>query len=51
MTEEEFHRMSLSHLIPPAKLIDPKSMPIGKKLWDQDVWFRDPISKNKAGKK
>lgn len=50
ITEEEFHRMSLAHLIPPANFTDPKSMPVGKKLWDQDIWFRDPFFKDKAAK-
>lgn len=41
MTEEEFHEIALSHLIPPAKAIDPKILPQGQKLWDQDSWYRE----------
>jgi len=41
ITEDEFNKIALSHLIPPARLIDPKKLPEGKKLWDQDQWYRE----------
>lgn len=41
ITEEEFNNISLSHLIPPAKTINPESLKVGEKLKDQDGWFRE----------
>lgn len=41
MGEEEFNDIAARHLIPPAKYIDPKRLKEGKKLWDQDLWFRE----------
>ncbi len=41
ITEEEFDEIVLKHVIPPAEPIDPKTLPEGSKLWDQDLWFRD----------
>ena len=41
ITEEEFNKIVLKHLIPPAKPIDPSTLPLGDKLWDQDLWFRE----------
>ena len=41
MPEDEFNDICLKHVIPPAKPVDPKTIPDGDKLWDQDLWFRD----------
>lgn len=41
ITEDEFDQIALKHVIPPFEPIDPKTLPEGKKLWDQDRWFRD----------
>lgn len=41
MTEDEFNEIVLKHLIPPAKPIDPSTIPKGSKLWDQDLWYRE----------
>lgn len=41
ITEEEFNEIVAKHLIPPAPHIDPATLPVGKKLWDQDMWFRE----------
>lgn len=41
ITEEEFNNIALMHVIPPARPIDPKTLPEGDKLWDQDLWFRE----------
>jgi len=41
MSEDEFNDICLKHVISPAKPIDPKTIPEGDKLWDQDLWFRD----------
>ena len=41
MSEDEFNDICLKHVIPPASPIDPKTIPDGDKLWDQDLWFRD----------
>jgi N-acetyl sugar amidotransferase len=41
ISEDEFNEIVLKHLIPPAIHIDPTTLPIGKKLWDQDMWFRE----------
>lgn len=41
MNEEEFNGIVLRHLIPPAMPIDPAALPQGRKLWDQDLWFRE----------
>ncbi len=49
MTEKEFYEIVSLHLIPPAERIDPASLPIGDKLWDQDIWFRDDSLKEKEG--
>jgi len=39
LPEEEFNGICLNHLIPPAIAVDPDTIPVGKKLWDQDLWF------------
>jgi N-acetyl sugar amidotransferase len=41
LTEQEFNEIVSRHLIPPARQIDPESLPEGVKLWDQDMWFRE----------
>lgn len=41
ISEEEFNKIVLQHVIPPAKPLDPNVLPYGEKLWDQDLWFRD----------
>ncbi len=41
ITEEEFNEIVSKHLIPPAKPVDPRRLPSGKKLWDQDLWFSE----------
>jgi len=41
MPEDEFNDICLKHVIPPAKPVDPKTIPDGDKLWDHDLWFRD----------
>jgi hypothetical protein len=41
MSEDEFNDICLKHVVPPANPIDPKTIPEGDKLWDQDLWFRD----------
>ena len=41
ISEEEFHRIVALHLIRPAPPQDPGTMPLGPRLWDQDLWFRD----------
>jgi N-acetyl sugar amidotransferase len=43
ITEEEFNAICVKHLIPPAQPVDPATLPEGKKLWDQDLWFRDNL--------
>jgi len=42
MTEEEFDRIAALHLIAPAPRRNPAEIPWGKRLHDQDEWFRDP---------
>ena len=42
ITEEEFNEIVARHLIAPAPPRDPRSMPEGDRLPDQDAWFRDP---------
>jgi hypothetical protein len=42
LTEAEFDQIVLQHVIAPSEPIDPASLPQGEKLWDQDLWFRDP---------
>lgn len=42
ITEEEFNHIVAHHLIPPATYIDPKTLKSGKKLKDQDQWFKNP---------
>lgn len=44
ITEDEFHEIVLKHVIPPFKGLDPSTLKEGKKLWDQDLWFRDNYS-------
>ena len=39
LSEDEFNRICLNQLIPPAIAVDPGNIPVGKKLWDQDLWF------------
>jgi len=39
ISEDEFNNIVSMHLIPPAERIDPNSLPYGKKMWDQDLWF------------
>ena len=39
--EARFNEIVLQHLIPPAQAVDPKTLPQGRKLWDQDMWFTD----------
>ena len=41
LSEEEFNEIVMKHVIPPAKPIDPRSLSEGKKLWDQDLWYRE----------
>ncbi|MFQ5596592.1 MAG: N-acetyl sugar amidotransferase [Nitrospiria bacterium] len=41
MTEETFNAIVLKHVIPPAKRIDPITLPDGPKLWDQELWYRE----------
>lgn len=41
ITEEEFNKIVLKHVIPPAKPIDPKTLSEGTMLWDQDLWLRE----------
>ncbi len=41
ITEEEFNKIVQKHVIPPSEPIDPFTLQEGKKLWDQDLWFRD----------
>ncbi len=43
ITEDEFNEIVLKHVIPPAKPLDPKSLPESDKLWDQDLWYREKI--------
>lgn len=43
MTEEEFNEIVLKHVIPPNKPINPQSLSEGKKLWDQDLWYRENL--------
>ena len=42
ISEEEFNRIVALHLIPPARAVNPETLPEGEKLWDQDAWFRPP---------
>jgi N-acetyl sugar amidotransferase len=42
ISEEAFHAIVAQHLIPPARPIDPKSLELGEKLWDHDLWPREP---------
>jgi N-acetyl sugar amidotransferase len=47
ITENEFNKIVAMHLIPPATATDPTKLKYGKKLMDQDEWFRDDqISRN-----
>ena len=39
LSEDEFNGICLNQLIPPAKAVDPDTIPTEKKLWDQDLWF------------
>jgi len=39
LSEDEFNRICLNQLIPPAIAVDPDTIPTGKKLWDQDLWL------------
>ncbi|MFA6316409.1 MAG: N-acetyl sugar amidotransferase [Elusimicrobiota bacterium] len=41
ISDQEFHEIVARHLIPPARVVDPKSMKVERKLWDQDRWLRD----------
>jgi len=41
LTEEEFHEIVRRHVIPPAEEQDPRTIPEGDKLWDQDMWFHE----------
>lgn len=41
ITEEELNEIVARHLIKPAKHIDPMGLRYGKKLWDQDLWFKE----------
>lgn len=41
ITEKEFNEIVMKHLIPPAPLTDPADLKVGKKLWDQDLWYRE----------
>ncbi len=45
MTEEEFDEIVSKHIIPPAETVDPKTLLVGDKLWDQDLWFGDKSNK------
>jgi len=47
ITEEEFNEICLKHVIHPAKAIDPKTLPEGEKLWDQDLWYRENLKDDK----
>lgn len=44
MTEDDFHEIVAMHLIPPAPSVDPETLPGGKILWDQPLWFFDEAS-------
>ncbi|MEN3033963.1 MAG: N-acetyl sugar amidotransferase [Aquificaceae bacterium] len=46
ISEEEFNKIVLNHIIYPFKGVDPKTLPVSKKLWDQDLWFRDAKAEN-----
>jgi len=41
LSEAEFNEICLKHLIPPAPLSDPETLPKGDRLWDQDLWYRE----------
>lgn len=41
ISEEEFNKIVLKHVIPPAQQINPQGLKPGPKLWDQDIWFRE----------
>lgn len=41
LTEEQFNEIVSRHLIPPAVYVDPRILPEGAKLWDQDRWYRE----------
>jgi N-acetyl sugar amidotransferase len=41
ITEDEFNDIVAKHVIPPSEPINPDSLPIGNKLWDQDLWYRE----------
>ncbi len=41
ISEDEFNEIVLRHVIPPAERQDITSIPLGDKLWDQDMWFRE----------
>ncbi len=41
ISEQEFHEICAMHLIPPAVAVDPATLEVGRKLWDQDRWFFD----------
>lgn len=48
LTEEEFNKIVAMHIIPPAVYIDPSTLPVGEKIWDHDLWFRDPEEDRKG---
>ncbi len=41
ISEAEFNAIVAKHLIKPAPPCDPASLPLGEKLWDQDLWYRE----------
>jgi N-acetyl sugar amidotransferase len=43
ISEDEFNEIVLRHVIPPAITLDPHSIPMSEKLWDQDMWIQDNL--------
>ncbi len=41
ISEDEFHRIAAMHLIHPNEPIDPNSLEMTERLWDQEMWFSD----------
>lgn len=41
INEQEFNDIVLKHIIPPFKGVDPKKLPEGEYLWDQNLWFKE----------
>lgn len=41
ISADEFNKIVAKHLITPASPVDPHKLKYGKKLWDQNLWYRE----------